>query len=227
MDDVYIIIPAYNEGPAVGGVIRKVQKRYKNIVCVNDGSRDNTGQEIAKTKAILIEHPVNMGQGAALQTGVEYALQDNNAKYFVTFDADGQHSLDDVEKMLKYIRKHPVDVVLGSRFLGKTTNMSRLKRLILAAAVRFSNMTTGLKLTDAHNGLRVFNRGFAEKLNITMPDMAHASEIVQRIADEKVRYHELPVSITYSDYSITKSHNPNLNAVNILFDTLLQKVTKR
>ncbi len=227
MDDVYVIIPLYNEGPVVGSVVESVQKKFKNVVCVNDGSKDNSAQEVAKTKAYLLNHPLNMGQGAAIQTGIEYALQDPNAQYFVTFDADGQHSLDDVVAMLAYIRKHPVDIVLGSRFLGDAQNMSRMKRGILRLAIAFSNTTSGIKLTDAHNGLRVFNRDFAKQLNITMSDMAHASEIIQRIAEKKFRFHEMPTTVTYSEYSVAKSHNPSLNAVNIAFDTLLQKVTKK
>lgn len=225
--ETYVIIPAYNEGKAIRGVLETVTKRFKNVVCINDGSRDNTGAEIAKTKAILVSHATNLGQGAGLQTGVEYALQDLQAKYFITFDADGQHSLDDAERMLEYIKSHPVDIVMGSRFLGETKNMSKVKKMILKMAVAFQNTTTGVKLTDAHNGLRVFNRDFAEKLNITMPDMAHATEIIQRVYETKARFKEFPVTITYSDYSVAKSHNPNLNAVNIVFDTLIHRMTKK
>ncbi len=228
MSDVYIIIPVYNEAKVVREVVVSVLKKYDNVVCVNDGSKDDSAQEVKKTKAVLINHPFNLGQGAAIQTGVEYALQDPKARYFVTFDADGQHSLKDVEKMLAYIRNHKkIDIVLGSRFRGKAVDMVRLKKVILKLAVLFSNITTGIKLTDTHNGLRVFNRQFAEKLNITLPDMSHASEVIQRISDEKFRFAELPTTVTYTDYTIAKSHNPNLNVINIVFDTLLQKVTKR
>jgi hypothetical protein len=129
--------------------------------------------------------------------------------------------------MVDYIKNHPVDIVLGSRFLGHAENISTVKKIILKLAVIFSNTATGLHLTDAHNGLRVFNRTFAEKINITMPDMAHATEIIQRIAETKTPYKELPITITYTDYTVVKSHNPNLNAVNIVFDTLLRKVTKK
>ena len=224
-----IIIPVYNEAKVVGDTVIELKKFFSHIVCVNDGSTDGSLKVLDGVGGItIVNHPINLGQGAALQTGIDYALQNETIDFFVTFDADGQHGIDDVNTMLEYMRDHiDVDIVLGSRFLGSTENMSALKKRILKLAVKFSNFTTGLKLTDAHNGLRVFNRKVAERLNITMPDMAHASEILQRIADEKFVFVELPVHITYTDYSVAKSHNPNLNAVNILFDTLLHKVTKK
>jgi len=145
----------------------------------------------------------------------------------VTFDADGQHSLDDVKMMLAYIRTHAeVDIVLGSRFLGHAENIPALKRAILKLAIKFSNITTGLLLTDAHNGLRVFNRRVAKELEITMPDMAHASEIIHRIAEHKFKYEELPVTIAYTDYSRAKGQSV-MNAVNITFDLLLQRIAKK
>lgn len=224
--DSCLIIPVYNEEKVIRGVIEEASKTFSKIVCVNDGSHDDSSYKILETSAELVEHPVNLGQGAALQTGIEYAYQDESTKYFVTFDADGQHRIEDVLKMLEYIRSNEVDIILGSRFLGKAENVSSLKRVVLKAAVIFSNITTGLKLTDAHNGLRVFNRRVASGINITMPDMAHASEIIHRIAERKYVYHEMPVTITYTEYSKSKGQSL-MNAINITFDLMLQKVVKK
>jgi len=224
--DTFIIIPVYNESKVIGGVISDVKKSFSNIICVDDGSKDNSGDEIRKAGATLVEHPMNMGQGAAIQTGIEYAVQFPEARYFVTFDADGQHSIDDVKTMLDQLQETEVDIVLGSRFLGDTKNISKVKKAILKAAVQFTNHTTGLKLTDAHNGLRVFNRHVAENLKITMPDMAHASEIIHRIAEEGFKYKEMPVTITYTDYSKAKGQSL-MNAVNITFDLMLQRFSKK
>ena len=224
--DVYVIIPVYNEESAVGSVIKKLSKHFKHIVCVDDGSVDNSAAVIAKTKAQLVRHPINLGQGAALQTGIDYAMQVASAKYFITFDADGQHRVEDALKLLNYARKHRVDIVLGSRFLGKAPNVSLVKKTFLKLAVQFSNATSRLKLTDAHNGLRVLNRTATEKLRITMPDMAHASEIINKIAKQKLRYVERPVTINYNAYS--KAHGQSmLNSVNITFDLLVNKVSKK
>jgi glycosyltransferase involved in cell wall biosynthesis len=221
---VAIIIPVYNEGTVIKEVVRSALKYFKHVICVDDGSRDNSIQEIAKTKAYRIMHPINMGQGAALQTGVEFARQ-LDVDYFVTFDADGQHQIEDVLTMLKKIRTGDYDIILGSRFLGKAVGLKNSKRIVLKAAIAFSNATSGLRLTDTHNGLRVFNRIVAEDLQITFPDMTHASEILGIIAEKKYRYVEVPVTIKYTEYSQNKGQSI-ANAVNIAFDLLLRKITK-
>lgn len=222
--NVAIIIPVYNEAEVICGVIKSVLKHFKYVVCVNDGSKDDSSFEIAKTSAYVVEHPINMGQGAALQTGIEFARQ-LPVDYFVTFDADGQHRTKDVQSMLAVIRTGEYDIILGSRFLGDTIGMKTSKRIILKLAVQFSNITSGLKLTDTHNGLRVFNRTVAEGIQITLPDMAHASEILEIVAEKKYRYKEIPVTIEYTDYSRAKGQSI-INAVNIGFDALLRKMTK-
>jgi len=224
-DRVAVIIPVYNEERVIKDVISSVLKRYRYVVCVNDGSTDASAFEVAKTDAYLVNHPINMGQGAALQTGIEFARNLPGVEYFVTFDADGQHRLEDVEAMLAEIRTGKYDIILGSRFLGSTVGMKLSKHVILKLAIKFSNMTSGLKLTDTHNGLRVFNRRVADEMQITLPDMAHASEIIEIIADKKYRYKEVPVTIEYTDYSRAKGQSI-INAVNIGFDMLLRKVSK-
>ncbi|HEU5005126.1 MAG TPA: glycosyltransferase family 2 protein [Candidatus Saccharimonadales bacterium] len=225
MKSVYVVIPVYNEATVVGSVIEEVCKQYPNVVGVDDGSRDNSGEEIKKAGGILVQHAVNVGQGGALQTGIDYALKDKEAEYLVTYDADGQHSLKDVGHMLDVIQKEKVDIVLGSRFLGKTERLSPLKKVILKLAIQFSNHTSGLKLTDTHNGLRVFNRHFAENLNIQNPDFSHASEIIDKIARGNYKYCEVPVTIKYTDYSKAKGQSI-FNAVNMGFDILLGRIIK-
>jgi glycosyltransferase involved in cell wall biosynthesis len=220
-----IIIPVYNEGQVVGEVVKRVLKEYPYVVCVDDGSTDNSSDEVRQTKAYLVSHPINLGQGAAIQTGIEYALQDPSIQYFVTFDSDGQHRLEDVENMLQTIKKEKVDIVLGSRFLGKVENISFIKKIILKLAIKFSNKTSGIELTDTHNGLRLFNRHVAENLHITMNDFAHASEIIERIAEKNFTYKEVPVTITYTDYSRAKGQSVS-NAVNIGIDVILKKMQK-
>lgn len=223
---MYIIIPVYNEASVVGDVIREVCKQFKNVVCIDDGSKDNTSEVIVASGGTLVRHPINLGQGAALQTGLDFALLDPKAKYFVTYDADGQHHLEDVQRMLKIIKKEKVDLVLGSRFLGRVENITRLKKLLLKAAIVFSNHTSGVPLTDTHNGLRVFNRKVAEGLQITMPDFAHASEILDRIVEKRFSYLEVPVTISYSEYSKAKGQSM-INSVNVAFDMMLKKALRK
>lgn len=224
--DVAIIIPAYNEASIIKKVLQEVLAHYSYVVCVDDGSSDLTSAEIAKTKAYLVRHPINLGQGAALQTGIEAALANPDIVYFVTFDADGQHRLADAAKMLDTIKNGSYDIVLGSRFLSGQTKLPKIKKAVLKMAIQFSNLSSGVKLTDAHNGLRVFNRKVAETLQITMPDMAHASEIVNKIRQRGYSYTEVPVTIDYTKYSMQKGQSV-FNAINILFDLLLAGGRKR
>jgi len=223
--DSAIIIPVYNEAQVIKQVVDSISKEFKYVICVNDGSIDNSASEIAKTEAYLIEHPINMGQGAALQTGIEFARQIAEINYFVTFDADGQHRIEDVKTMLQTIKKGSYDIILGSRFLGDSVGMKKSRLAILKLAIKFSNLTSGLKLTDTHNGLRVFTRKVAEEIQITMPDMSHASEILEIIATKKYKYAEVPVTIEYTDYSMAKGQSI-INAVNIGFDMLLRKISR-
>jgi glycosyltransferase involved in cell wall biosynthesis len=224
--DIAVIIPVYNEGPKIRSVVESVQKYFTNVVCVNDGSRDNSAAEITATGAILVNHPVNLGAGAATQTGINFALQDPDVQYFVTFDGDGQHQIEDVQPMLAYLQERGLDVVFGSRFLGTVKNVSQFKATFLRFVEMFNGLTTNVELSDPHIGLRVFNRLFASNLNITLSGFAHASDIVAHIRDGKFRYGEFPVTVEYTEYS-KKKGQPMLNSINIVFDLLFQKVTKK
>jgi len=224
-ENTAIIIPVYNEGSVITETLKEIPQDKYLIICVNDGSKDNTLTQLEKTSALIINHPINMGQGAALQTGIEYALQFPEIKYFVTYDADGQHSMQDVEDMLRIIKKNKVDIVVGSRFLGEAINITAMKKILLKLAIKFTNVFSGVNLTDTHNGLRVFNRKFAENVNIRMPGMAHASEIIDKMGKGNWRYVEVPVTIRYSDYSKAKGQSM-LNSVNILMDVLISRARK-
>lgn len=223
---IVFIVPVFNEGSIIFDTLSKILEKYGFVVCVDDGSSDNSISEITRTDAYLVKHPINLGQGAALQTGIEYALTFPNVEYLVTFDADGQHNLNDVTKMLKVIKKDGLDIVMGSRFLGNAHNIKRSKKIILKLAISFTNKFSGVKLTDTHNGLRVFNRKFAESLNITMPDMAHASEIIDVIGSGGWKYKEVPITIKYTEYSIAKGQSI-FNSVNILFDLLITRIGRK
>lgn len=224
--DTYIIIPVYNEATVVGDVIKAVQKHYSNIICVDDGSRDNSAAVAEAAGVTVVQHPINLGAGAATQTGIDYALLDTKAKYFVTIDADGQHEIADAKKMLDHLKKNKLDIVFGSRFLGVIHNISPIKRAFLRMAAVFSDKTSGVMLTDPHIGLRAFNRRFAENLKLTLPDFTHASEIVYRVADGNYAYGEVPISVAYTDYSKAKGQ-PMLNSINIVFDLFIHRMTRK
>ena len=216
LDDVWIVIPVYNEGAVIGGVVEQTRKTFPNIVCVDDGSRDESAEQALAAGAYLVRHPVNLGQGAALQTGISYALS-QGAQYMVTFDADGQHRVEDALEMVRVAKSGEADVVLGSRFLTGTEQVPRIKRVVLRTVVKLSRTSRKLQLTDAHNGLRVLNREAAGKLRITMNGMAHASEIVAFLASSGLRVKEVPVTVLYTEYSKSKGQSL-INGINILFD---------
>ncbi len=223
--DTAVIVPVYNEEKVIVNTVSDINEEFSNIVCIVDGGKDNSANQIRKTHALLVEHSLNLGQGAALQTGIEFALLNPDIKYLVTFDADGQHSIADVKKMLKILKQENLDIVVGSRFLGETINMPTTKKIILKLAVAFTNVFSSVDLTDTHNGLRVFNRAFAEAIDIRMSGMSHASEIIDKIGRGNWKYKEVPVTISYSDYSKQKGQSM-LNSVNILADMLLSRVKK-
>lgn len=217
----WIVIPMYNEATVVGSVIADLLPVFPHVVCVDDGSSDGS-QDVARAAgAVVVQHPINLGQGAALQTGIEYALQDPEMDAVVTFDADGQHRVPDAFDMVQRIRSGEAEVVLGSRFLDDRTKLTPLKRLVLRTAALQIRMATGMALSDAHNGLRVMDRRVASSIHLTQNRMAHASELVYQLARLEVRYKEHPVEIIYTEYSKAKGQSL-LNSVNILAELLFK-----
>ena len=219
--DTWLIVPLYNEAQVVREVVSRARETFPNIVCVDDGSSDNSVEEARAGGAVVVCHPINLGQGAALQTGIDFALTQPGAEFFVTFDSDGQHRTEDAERMVARLRAEPLDIVVGSRFLDGRTKLTFMKRLVLQAAVRFERLSTGVKLTDAHNGLRALNRAAATAIRIKQNRMAHASEIVAQIGEHRLRYVEEPVHIIYTDYSRAKGQSL-WNSVNILSELFVK-----
>ncbi|WP_417508300.1 glycosyltransferase family 2 protein [Microbacterium sp.] len=217
----WIVIPLYNEATVVGDVIASLLPHFPHIVCVDDGSSDGSAEVAAAAGAHLVQHPINLGQGAALQTGIEYALAHSACEYIVTFDADGQHRIEDALEMLAVARDDDVAVVFGSRFLDNRTNPGWVKKVVLKTAIWVTNLTTGMKLTDAHNGLRVIRRDAAELIDLKQDRMAHATEIVLELGRTGLPWTEHPVELLYTDYSKGKGQSV-LNSVNILVDLVVR-----
>jgi polyprenyl-phospho-N-acetylgalactosaminyl synthase len=215
---VWIVVPAYNEEATIRHVVSDLIGSWPKVVVVDDCSTDSTGDRAAAAGATVVKHPINMGQGASLQTGIDFALQ-SGARYVVTFDADRQHRTEDVPSLLAALRDSGADFALGSRFLGKTISIGGFRKLLLKAAVLFTRLTTGLKLTDAHNGLRAMTRRGAGALCIRQNRMAHASEILQQVAKSGLRYIEVPVTVEYTAYSVAKGQKLS-NSVNIMLELL-------
>lgn len=224
--NVWIVVPAFNEAGVIDDVITDLRSVFTHVVCVDDGSDDDTGDIALRAGAHLVRHPVNLGQGAALQTGVEYARRQPGAQVFATFDADGQHRVKDLVTMIDRLDAGDVDVVIGTRFGPGVARPPLLKRIVLRTAARLSPRGRRLGLTDTNNGLRVFNKIVADGLNITMSGMSHATEFIMLIDESHWRVAEEPVEVLYTDYSKSKGQ-PLLNGVNIIFEGFLRGRTPR
>jgi glycosyltransferase involved in cell wall biosynthesis len=219
--DVWIVVPAFNEAGVIGDVINELRSVFPNVVCVDDGSADDTGDIALRAGAHLVRHPVNLGQGAAIQTGVEYARGRPGAQRFATFDADGQHRVTDVLAMIDRLTSDDADIVIGTRFGPGVSRPPLLKRVVLQTAAWLSPRGRRLGLTDSNNGLRVFNKTVADRLDITMNGMSHATEFIMLIDENRWRVTEQPVEVLYTEYSSAKGQ-PLVNGVNIIVDGFLR-----
>ena len=223
ISQVYITIPLYNDSKMILKVIKSLKdKGYNNIVVVDDGSKDN-GYDVVKknTDVIVTKHIINRGQGAALQTAMEIAI-DKGAKYIVHFDSDGQHDVKDIDHMLDTLIEGKYDIVLGSRFLQKN-DIPLKKRIVLKLGILFTYLLSQIWLTDVHNGLRVMTAETAKKLNIQHDRMEHASEILDKIKVLNLKYKEVPVTIHYTKYSMSKGQSIS-NSINIAFKLISSKL---
>jgi polyprenyl-phospho-N-acetylgalactosaminyl synthase len=199
----FIVIAAYNEEKKLGHVLKDLKKTYRNIVVVDDGSKDKTFDVAEKEKVTVLRHVINRGQGAALKTGIDFAIS-QKAEIIVTFDADGQFLVGEIPKVLEPIERKEVDVTLGSRFIGRTINMPFLKKMVLKLGVLVVYVLYGIKVTDSQCGFRAMSRKAAEKIRITSSGMEHAGEIFWEIVRNDLRYKEVPVTVIYDEYSLRK-----------------------
>ncbi len=203
---IFIVIAAYNEATTIGGVVTALLERYDHVVVVDDGSTDGTYEVLTGMHVHRLRHLVNRGQGAALQTGLDYALG-QGADVIVTCDADGQHRAEDIDRLIDPIGQGEADVVLGSRFLGSANNIPWHRLVLLHGAVWLTRYMSGLPVSDTHNGLRAFSRNAAARVHLNTDRMTHASEILDIVARERLRFVERPVTIDYTAHSLNKGQS--------------------
>ena len=219
------LIAAFNEENALPHVLSELLANGQKALVVDDGSEDGTKNVLSGfgDDIFTVRNPANLGQGAALQTAIACARL-LKPDYVVTFDADGQHRLSDALAMIKHMDQHPeLEILIGSRFLGGTTAMPLIKRVTLKAGVFFTNHFSGLDITDTHNGLRVLRRTFYERFSFRTTGMEHASEILDFLGTNRVKFEEFPVTIDYTEYSKSKGQNW-MNAFRLAIKMLIEKL---
>ena len=223
-EGVWIVIAAFNESTRLAGCLSQVCEHYPNVVVVDDGSHDATYEVAAGYPVWRVRHAVNCGQGAAIQTGIDFALS-RGATILVTFDADGQHSVQDIATLVEPVALGEVDVCLGSRFLGEAPGIPWNRWLVLKAGILVTQWISRIHVTDTHNGLRALSREAAGLIRLKQNRMAHASEILDEIQRHRLTYREAPVRVEYTEESLRKGQS-SWNAFRVLTQWLLGKMLK-
>lgn len=213
------MIPMYNEQEVIADVIHGLKAIFENILCVDDGSTDESVAKAREAGAIVICHAVNIGQGAAIATGFSWIQSKTNFSRIVTFDADGQHLPEDAIRLVEELASKELDVVFASRFLNDQSEVPLMKRLVLRGVTNVTRALTDVELSDAHNGLRALTVDASRKIQLTQNGMAHATQFVSLVLQGGLKYSELPVTILYTPYSRSKGQSM-LNSINIALDLI-------
>lgn len=213
------MIPMYNEQEVIADVIHGLKAIFENILCVDDGSTDDSVAKAREAGATVICHAVNIGQGAAIATGFTWIQAKTNFSRIVTFDADGQHLPEDAIHLVEELASKELDVVFASRFLNDQSEVPLMKRLVLRGVTNVTRALTDVELSDAHNGLRALTVDASRKIQLTQNGMAHATQFVSLVLQGGLKYSELPVTILYTPYSRSKGQSM-LNSINIALDLI-------
>jgi polyprenyl-phospho-N-acetylgalactosaminyl synthase len=201
--DVWVVVPVYNEAETIALVLSGLRETGFTSVVVDDRSSDD-GAALALTEANwVLKHPINLGQGAALQTGISFALS-QGALVIATFDGDHQQDPNDLVTAVNALAANDADFALGSRFLGSTAGMPAIRGLVLRLGVLFTRALSDVAVTDTHNGLRAMTRRGAKAIGISLNRMEHANELLDQIKLSKLKFVEVPVHIRYSPRSLRK-----------------------
>lgn len=222
---VFIIVAAFNEAASIGDLVRDLMEHYPHVVVVDDGSTDETAELATDAGAIVLSHLINRGQGAALQTGISYALQ-HSADYIVTLDVDGQYDVKDIAELLAPISDGTVHATLGVRTSEQKPSLRMRFASVLRALGKLAGRL-GLRppVPAAHNGLCAFSRHAAQLIDLKLDRMAHGSEIVQQIVAGGLNLHEIPVRVRVSDYALRKGQRSS-HALRVAMQYIMARFTR-
>lgn len=203
MQNIIVVVPAYNEASVIDEVLCGLLAEGYRVVVVDDGSEDDTAKVVARHPVHLIQHAENRGQGAAIQTGLDYA-RSIHADVMVTFDADNQHSVADIQQMVQPILDQKVAVVFGSRFLNPQNHMPPIRSMMLRCMAWIFGRAYQVSLSDVNCGIRAFSAAAVSQITITQPRMAHTLDIIEQVHKHQLSFTEIPVTVHYTEYSLSK-----------------------
>lgn len=225
-EKIFCIIPAYNEEDNISSVIKSVGKYVGEVIVVDDGSSDQTGRIAQAERVVVLRHIINRGQGAALETGDQYARK-KQADIVVHFDADGQFSPDEIDRVIAPIKNGQADIVFGSRFLGQANNMPWLKKQVIFPLARIiSKLFWRVNLSDPQSGFRAFNKKILDRLRIENDGSAHCSEIIIKAFALNMKIKEVPITVSYNNFgqSIFGGKGRGMGGVQIIRDLIISKI---
>ena len=211
-------IPAFNEEEKIAPIISKIIKEGYSVIVCNDGSSDSTGEIAEKMGAVVVNHTKNLGYGAAIRSIFEKS-KEIGCDILVTFDADGQHRIEDIINVIKPLRERKYDMIIGSRFLEKNDQeVPKYRKIGIKAITKISNMSTDLNITDSQSGFRGYNKKILEKITPSEYGMGVSTEILMKCSKLGFKISEVPIKIIYDGN--TSVHNPVSHGASVIFSTM-------
>ena len=214
---ITIGIPAYNEEKNIASIITKLKNITDSIIVCDDGSSDMTSEISKNLGAIVISHKKNMGYGAAIRTIFQKSVE-LDSDILVTFDADGQHRIDDVSKILQPLENNEADIVIGSRFLDNESKVPNYRKIGIKVITQVTNASLKKKLTDSQSGFRAYNKQALTQISPSEMGMGISTEILIKASNKGLRIAEIPITILYHDDAST--HNPVSHGTSVLISTI-------
>ena len=214
---ITIGIPAYNEEKNIASIITKLKNITDSIIVCDDGSSDMTSEISKNLGAVVISHKKNMGYGAAIRTIFQKSIE-LDSDILVTFDADGQHRIDDVSKILQPLENNEADIVIGSRFLDNESKVPNYRKIGIKVITQVTNASLKKKLTDSQSGFRAYNKQALTQISPSEMGMGISTEILIKASNKGLRIAEIPITILYHDDAST--HNPVSHGTSVLVSTI-------
>jgi len=221
---VIIGIPAFNEEKNIAAIIVRLKKKYDHVIVCDDGSSDMTQDIASSLGALVVKHPTNLGYGAAIKTIFNEARK-IDGDVLVTFDADGQHKISEIDSVLEPISENKADIVIGSRFLGNTKDLPKYRKIGIKTITSLTNTLTGSNITDAQSGFRAYSKKVLNEISPTESGMGISTEILIKSSKKQMRISEVPITISYEDN--TPSQEPISHGTSVIFSTVKHVAIER